>query len=118
MTPLRWTASIVLLVSGLIDIPYGWFYVAGFASYLWYAMGAIYILMAGMIAINIRPRVFQPLALGYSVFLLAAWATGGARDIVAILDKLIEAVAAVNLVLLIRMTWSTMLAQEARSKIR
>lgn len=105
MTLLRWTTSIALLVAGSIDIPYGWFYVAGFASYLWYAMGAIYIFFAGMIAMNIRPRIFQPLALGYSVFLLAAWAAGGSRDLVAILDKLVEAVAAVNLVLLIRIIW-------------
>ena len=105
MTLLRWTASIALLVAGLIDIPYGWFYVAGFASYLWYAMGAIYVLIAGMLVMNVRPGVFQPLALGYTLFLLSAWVTGGSRDVVAFLDKAIEVVVVINLALLIRTTW-------------
>ncbi len=105
MVNLRWTAAALLVAAGLIDIPYGWVYVAGFASYLWYAMGAIYVLIAGMMALNVRPQIVQPLALAYGLFLLSAWATGGSRDNVAYLDKAIEVVLAVNLVVLIRNTF-------------
>ena len=105
MISLRWTAVALMIITGLIDIPYGWYFVAGFASYLWYAMGAVYILIAGMLALNARPRVFQPLALGYSLFLLSAWATGGSRDLVAISDKIVEIVLAINLIMLFRATW-------------
>ena len=107
---LRGTASILLLATGLIDIPYGWFYVAGYASYIWYAMGAVYIATAGVLAMNLRRRAFQPWALAYTLFLLSAWATGGSRDIVAYADKAIEVVLAINLVLLVRTAWpSTMI---------
>ncbi len=105
LVTLRWTAAILLVITGVIDIPYGWFFVAGFASYLWYAMGAIYLVIAGMLVLNVRPRLYQPLALGYSLFLLSAWATGGSRDLVAYIDKVIEVVLAINLVLLVRHTW-------------
>ncbi len=102
---LRWTAVTLLVIAGLIDIPYGWYFVAGFASYLWYAMGGIYIIIAGLMAMNIRLRIVQLVALGYGLFLLSAWATGGSRDVVAYADKAIEVVLAANLVLLIRNTW-------------
>jgi hypothetical protein len=105
MTNLRWTAVALVLSTGFIDIPYGWFFVAGYASYLWYAMGTTYIVIAGVLALNARPRLFQPLALGYGLFLLSAWGTGGSRDVVASFDKFIEVVLAVNMVLLIRATW-------------
>ena len=88
----------------MIDIPYGWFFVAGYASYVWYAMGMIYIITAGIVAVNMRHRLFQPWALAYTLFLLSAWVTGGYRDVVAFADKAIEAVLAINLILLIR-TW-------------
>ncbi|SRR6266567_1784164 len=107
---LRWTAAILLLITGLIDVPYGWFFVAGYASYIWYAMGVVYIATAGVLAMNLRRRAFQPWALAYTLFLLSAWATGGSRDIVAYADKAIEVVLAINLVLLVRTTWpSTMI---------
>jgi hypothetical protein len=102
---LRWIASILLVLSGLIDIPYGWYFVAGYASYLWYGMGAIYLVLAAVLATSARPRFFQSLAFGYTLFLLAAWATGGSRDLVAIVDKIIEVVLAISLTQLIRTTW-------------
>jgi len=107
MTPmrLRWIASSLLLLSGLIDIPYGWYYVAGYASYVWYGMGAIYLVLAAVLATSTRGRFFQPLAFGYTLFLLAAWATGGNRDLVAIVDKIVEVVVAITLTQLIRVTW-------------
>lgn len=99
------------MVSGLIDIPYGWYYVAGYASYIWYAMGIVYIITAGFFAMNLRHRFFQPWALAYTLFLLSAWVTGGYRDVVAYADKVVEAVLAINLVLLIRATWSPTMVQ-------
>jgi hypothetical protein len=104
---LRWTSTILLIVSGLIDIPYGWFFVAGYASYIWYAMGIVYIITAGVFAMNLRHRLFQPWALAYTLFLLSAWVTGGYRDIVAYGDKAVEVILALNLVFLMRTTWPT-----------
>lgn len=104
---LRWTTSLLLIVTGLIDIPYGWFYVAGYASYVWYAMGVGYVLTAGVLLLNLRPRFFQVWALGYTLFLLSAWATGGSRDIVAIVDKAVEVALALGLAYLVRFTWSS-----------
>ncbi len=106
LTGLRWIAVILLLAAGLIAIPYGWYYVAGFASYLWYGLGAIYIFLAGMLALNFRPRIFQPLAFAYGIFLLAAWVTGGARDVVALADKAVEIIMVISVAQLIRTTWS------------
>jgi anaerobic selenocysteine-containing dehydrogenase len=106
---LRWTAAILLLITGLIDIPYGWFFVAGYASYIWYAMGAVYTVTAGVFAMNLRHRIFQPWALAYTLFLLSAWVTGGYRDVVAYVDKAIEVALAINLLLLIRTTWPSTL---------
>lgn len=102
---LRWTAAILLLTTGLIDIPYGWFFVAGYASYVWYAMGVAYIVTSGILAMNLRGRIIQPWALAYALFLLSAWVTGGYRDVVAYVDKAIEVVLVINMVLLIRTTW-------------
>lgn len=114
---LRWIATILLAASGLIDIPYGWYFVAGYASYVWYGMGAIYLVLAAVLGLNTRPRFFQPLAFGYALFLLAAWATGGNRDIVAIVNKIVEIVVAISLTQLIRGTWistSTNVSSQAR----
>ena len=97
----------LLIVTGLIDIPYGWFYVAGYASYIWYAMGVVYLATAGILMMNLRPRFFQTWALGYTLFLLSAWAIGGSRDTVAIIDKAVEIVLTISLVSLVRATWST-----------
>lgn len=102
---LRWIAVTLTLLAGVIAIPYGWYYVAGFASYLWYGMGAIYIFFAGMLALNFRPRIFQPLVFAYGLFLLAAWLTGGARDLVAIFDKIVEVLMVVSVAQLIMTTW-------------
>ena len=104
---LRETASILLLATGLIDIPYGWFYVAGFASYIWYAMGVIYVATAGLLMMNLRPRFFQTWALAYTLFLLSAWVTGGSRDVIAYVDKAVEVALAISLVSLVRVTWSS-----------
>ena len=111
MNGLRSIAAILLGATGLIDIPYGWFYVAGFASYIWYAMGAIYLITAGAVAVNVRPGLFQLWALGYTLFLLSAWATGGSRDLVAFVDKAIETLLAINLVMLIRAKWTSTLTR-------
>jgi hypothetical protein len=104
---LRWIASILLIATGLIDIPYGWFYVAGYASYVWYAMGVGYVVTAGVLVLNLKPRFFQVWALAYTLFLLSAWATGGSRDIVAIADKAVEVALVVTLAYLVRFTWSS-----------
>lgn len=119
MIDLKWiqrSVSILLVASGLIDIPYGWYYVAGYASYVWYGMGAFYLVLAMLLATNARPHFSQPLALAYTLFLLAAWATGGSRDVVAIADKIAEAVLAIGLVQLIRVTWPLTPAQVSASK--
>jgi hypothetical protein len=103
---IRWTAVGLLFVVGLLDIYYGNYY-AGFFESLWYVMGAIYIFTGAVIASNFEPRFAQPAVFGYSVFLLVLWATtaigtGAGLDIVAYVDKAIEAVLAVNLALLVR----------------
>lgn len=107
MKLVRWTASIFLVATGLIDVPYGWFYVAGYASYIWYAMGVVYVATAGLLTLNLRPRLFQTWALAYTLFLLSAWVTGGSRDIIAIVDKVVEVGAVLSLVSLVRVTWPT-----------
>lgn len=107
MESLRWAALLLLVVTGLIDIPYGWFYVAGYASYIWYAMGVVYVATAGALMLNLRPRFFQVWALAYTLFLLSAWATGGSRDMVAIVDKAVEVALAISLAYLVKFTWSS-----------
>jgi len=106
---LRMSASVLLLASGLIDIPYGWFFVAGYASYVWYAMGAVYIFTGGFLAMNLRPRAIELWALVYTLFLLSAWITGGYRDWAAYADKVVEILLAVNLITLIRNNWPSMM---------
>ncbi len=104
---IRWTASILLIATGLIDIPYGWFYVAGYASYIWYAMGVVYLATAGILMMNLRPRFFQTWALAYTLFLFSAWVTGGSRDLMAYADKAVEVALVISLVSLVRVTFSS-----------
>jgi len=110
---LKWTSSLLLGISGAIDIPYGWFFVAGYASYIWYVMGVVYIAIGGMFALNFRPKIIQPLALGFTLFLLSAWVTGGYRDLVAYADKAVEVLLVVNLFLLIQRTWPSSVIRDA-----
>ncbi len=103
---LRWIAVALLFIVGFLNIYYGNSY-AGFFENLWYAMGAIYVFTATVIAANFEPRFAQPAAFGYALFLFALWVTtaattGAGLDIVAYLDKAIEAVLIVNLALLVR----------------
>jgi hypothetical protein len=104
--PLRWIAVTLLLIIGALDLYYGNSY-AGFYENLWYGMGAIYIFAALVIAANVEPHFTQLLVFGYALFLWALWAatafeTGAGLDIVAYLDKALEAVLALNLALLFR----------------
>jgi hypothetical protein len=110
---LRWSAVALLFIVGFLDIYYGNSY-AGFFESLWYVMGAIYIFTGAVIASNFEPRFAQPAVFGYAVFLLVLWATtaigtGAGLDIVAYVDKAIEAALAVNLALLVRNSRSTSL---------
>ncbi len=57
--------------------------------------------------LNLRPRFFQVWALAYTLFLLSAWATGGSRDMVAIVDKAVEVALAISLAYLVKFTWSS-----------
>jgi len=103
---LRWSAVVLLFVTGLIDIYYGNFY-AGFFENLWYVMGSIYIFTGAVIAANFEPRFTQPAVFGYAIFLFVLWATtalgtGAGLDTVAYVDKTIEALLVVNMALLIR----------------
>jgi len=105
---LRWTAVLLLLVIGMIDLYYGNSY-AGFFENLWYVMGAIYIFAAIIIAADIESHFTQLLIFSYSLFLLALWATtaveaGTGLDAVAYVDKAIEVVLAINMLLLFRST--------------
>ncbi len=103
---LRWTSVALLFIIGFLNIYYGNFY-AGFFENLWYVMGAIYVFTAAVIAANFEPRFSQPAVFSYAVFLLSLWATtafatGAGLDVIAYLDKAIEAVLAVNVALLVR----------------
>jgi len=105
---LRWTAVLLLLVIGMIDLYYGNSY-AGFFENLWYVMGAIYIFAAIIIAADIESHFTQLLIFSYSLFLLALWATtafetGTGLDAVAYTDKAIEVVLVINMLFLFRST--------------
>src|SRR3989475_12677266 len=103
---LRWSAVVLLLVTGIIDLYYGNSF-AGFYENLWYVMGGIYVFAALVIAANIEPRFSQLTVFAYTVFLWSVWAavaleTGTGLGAVAYADKAIEAFLAVNMVLLFR----------------
>ncbi len=103
---LRWTAVALLLTTGIVDFYYGNFN-AGFYENLWYVTGGIYIFAAIIIAANIEPRFSQLTVFAYSLFLWSVWATvaletGTGLNAVAYADKAVEAVLAVNMVLLFR----------------
>ncbi len=103
---LRWSAVALIFATGLLDIYYGNSY-AGFFENLWYAMGAIYVFTAAVIAANFEPRFAQPTVFGYAIFLFVLWATtalgtGAGLDTVAYVDKAIETLLVVNMALLIR----------------
>jgi len=103
---LRWSAVVLLLVTGMIDLYYGNSF-AGFYENLWYVMGGIYIFAALVIASNIEPHFSQVTVFAYTLFLWSVWATvaletGTGLDAVAYADKTVEAVLAVNMLLLFR----------------
>jgi len=103
---IRWTSTILAIITGAINFYYGNTY-AGFYENLWYVMGGIYIFAALVLAANIMPDFVQPTVFGYALFLLSLWGvgallTGAGLDIVAFVDKAVEAVLALNLALLIR----------------
>ena len=99
-------AVILLLVLGLLDLSYGFLYAGGNYENIWYVMGAIYLVLAGVTALEIEPRLTQPIVLGYSLFLFFAWLTSGvSRDPMAYGDKAIEVILAISMIQLIRVTW-------------
>jgi hypothetical protein len=103
---LRWTAVALLLITGIIDFYYGNSN-AGFYENLWYVTGGIYLFASIIIAANIEPRFSQLSVFGYTLFLWSVWATvaletGTGLDAIAYADKAVEAVLAVNMVLLFR----------------
>ena len=103
---LRWSAVVLLLIAGIIDLYYGNSF-AGFYENLWYVMGGIYVFAALVIASNVEPHFSQLTVFAYAVFLWSVWATvaletGTGLDNVAYLDKVVEAILAVNMLLLLR----------------
>ena len=97
-TFLRWLAVVLLLATALIHISIG--FSSGFPVF--YVMGIIYLVGVGSLAVNMRPRLFQPLALVYTVILLVIWAAVGFRDVIAYVDKVLEVILVVDLIVLIR----------------
>lgn len=106
MNWLRWTAVALLLITGILDFYYGNFN-AGFYENLWYVTGGIYIFAAIIVAANIEPRFSQLSVFAYALFLWSVWATvaletGTGLDALAYTNKAVEAILAVNMVLLFR----------------
>src|SRR5207237_6574685 len=106
MKLLRWTGVVLLLATGILDFYYGNSF-AGFYENLWYVMGGIYIFAAIVIAANIEPHFSQLTVFAYTLFLWSVWATvaletGTGLDAVAYADKAIEAILAVNSVVVFR----------------
>jgi hypothetical protein len=104
-TTLRWTSTTLAVLTGAINFYYGNTY-AGFYENLWYVMGGIYIFAALVLAANVMPNFVQPTIFGYALFLLSLWAvgallTGAGLDVVAFVDKALEALLAFNIGLLI-----------------
>lgn len=106
ITTLRWMATALATITGAINFYYGNTY-AGFYENLWYVMGVIYIFAAIVLAANVMPNFVQPTVFGYALFLLSLWGvgallTGAGLDLVAFVDKAVEALLVVNLALLVR----------------
>ncbi len=106
MKRLRWTGVVLLLATGILDFYYGNSF-AGFYENLWYVMGGIYVFAALVIASNIEPHFSQLTVFAYALFLWSVWATvaletGTGLDAVAYADKAVEAVLAINMLLLFR----------------
>jgi hypothetical protein len=100
---LRAAAVLLMSVLGVVDLSYGFLYAGGNYENIWYVMGAIYFLLAGIMALEIELWLFEPIILGYSLFLFFAWLTSGvSRDPIAYADKALELVLAVSMVQLIR----------------
>ncbi|MCS4540480.1 MAG: hypothetical protein HYU03_07315 [Thaumarchaeota archaeon] len=135
---LRWLAVLLLLATGIVHTLYGAYYVGGTTqasggyggyagdggssyggqsatpggiSTVFYVMGAIYFIGVVLLALNHRPRLFQLLALIYTLLLLIIWGVAGARDTIAFLDKAIEVILIINLVVLLRQKPETTVAQ-------
>lgn len=106
---LRLGAISLMLALGILDLAYGFLYAGGNYENIWYVMGAIYLVLAGVTALEIEPGLTQPIVLGYSLFLFFAWLTSGvSRDPVAYSDKAIEVILAISMIQLIRITWPSM----------
>lgn len=100
---LRAAAILLMSALGLIDLAYGFIYAGGNYENIWYVMGAIYLILAGVMVLEVEPWLFQPIVLGYSLFLFFAWLTSGvSRDPIAYGDKAIEVILAISMVQLIR----------------
>ena len=97
--PLRWLAVVLLLATALIHLVYG--YYAEAAAPAFYGMGIVFFVGVGTLATDYRPRLFQPLALAYTLLVLVTWASIGSRTMVAYVDKSLEAVLIINLALLL-----------------
>ncbi len=105
---LRGAVVLLLSVLGVLDLVYGFFYAGGNYENIWYIIGAIYIVLAGVIVLEIEPLLFRPIVLGYSLLLFFAWLTSGVgRDPVAYADKVIEVVLAISALQLIRISHPT-----------
>jgi hypothetical protein len=103
---LRAGAISLMSALGVLDLAYGSLYAGGNYENIWYVMGAIYLVLAGVTALEIEPSLFQATVLGYAIFLFFAWLTSGvSRDPVAYSDKAIEVILAINMMQLIRITW-------------
>src|SRR6266704_4976475 len=108
MKRLRWTGVVLLLATGILDFYYGNSF-AGFYENLWYVMGGIYVFAALVIASNIETHFSQLTVFAYAIFLWTLWITtdletAAGLDVVAYLDKAIEAVLVVNMALLFQST--------------
>jgi len=104
---LRAGAVSLMSALGVIDLAYGSLYAGGNYENIWYVMGAIYIVLAGITALGLQTWLFQPTVLGYALFLSSAWLTSGvSRDPVAYADKAIEVILAISMVQLIRVSRS------------
>jgi hypothetical protein len=114
---LRAGAISLMSALGVLDLAYGFLYAGGNYENIWYVMGAIYLALAGVTALEIEPWLLHPIVLGYSLFLFFAWLTSGvSRDPVAYSDKAIEVLLAISMMQLIRITWPSMSARAASAR--